>query len=116
MSRTVRQTSSNDSMLSAFSLGASCAGSKPARARQKQQHAQHDASSIGTIYSCLDSPGTNGKISRLPSRKRTPGVDPLTVRFTDLYKWVTTLPDFADDPMKSNEAKLEAIQMAWLEE
>jgi len=45
-----------------------------------------------------------------------PGVDPLTVRFTDLYKWVTTLPDFADDPMKSNEAKLEAIQMAWLEE
>jgi FeS assembly protein IscX len=23
---------------------------------------------------------------------------------------------FDDDPMKSNEAKLEAIQMAWLEE
>jgi FeS assembly protein IscX len=45
-----------------------------------------------------------------------PGVDPLTIRFTDLYKWVTALPEFADDPMKSNEAKLEAIQMAWLEE
>ncbi len=45
-----------------------------------------------------------------------PGVDPLTVRFTDLHKWVTTLPEFADDPMKSSEGKLEAIQMAWLEE
>lgn len=45
-----------------------------------------------------------------------PDVDPLTVRFTDLHKWVTELPDFADDPMKSNEGKLEAIQMAWYEE
>jgi len=43
-------------------------------------------------------------------------VDPLTVRFTDLHKWVTALPDFADDPAKSSEGKLEAIQMAWLEE
>ena len=45
-----------------------------------------------------------------------PGVDPLTVRFTDLRQWVVDLPDFDDDPMKSNEAKLEAIQMAWHEE
>jgi FeS assembly protein IscX len=45
-----------------------------------------------------------------------PEVDPLTVRFTDLHKWVTALPDFADDPAKSNEGKLEAIQMAWHEE
>ena len=45
-----------------------------------------------------------------------PDVDPLTVRFTDLHKWVTELEDFADDPAKSNEAKLEAIQMAWHEE
>lgn len=44
------------------------------------------------------------------------GVDPLTVRFTDLHKWVMELPDFKDDPAKSNEAKLEAIQMAWHEE
>ena len=28
----------------------------------------------------------------------------------------TGLPNFKDDPMKSNEAKLEAIQMAWHEE
>ncbi|HET8759706.1 MAG TPA: Fe-S cluster assembly protein IscX [Nitrospiria bacterium] len=45
-----------------------------------------------------------------------PGLDPLTVRFTDLHKWVIALPDFADDPAKSNEGILEAIQMAWLEE
>jgi FeS assembly protein IscX len=45
-----------------------------------------------------------------------PEVDPTNVRFTDLHKWVTELDGFADDPMKSNEAKLEAIQMAWLEE
>jgi FeS assembly protein IscX len=45
-----------------------------------------------------------------------PDVDPLTIRFTDLLKWITELPSFADDPSKSNESKLEAIQMAWLEE
>lgn len=47
---------------------------------------------------------------------RFPDVDPLSVRFTDLHKWVTELPEFGDDPLASNEAKLEAIQMAWLEE
>ena len=45
-----------------------------------------------------------------------PTIDPLTVRFTDLHAWVTALPDFADDPKKSNEGILEAIQMAWYEE
>jgi FeS assembly protein IscX len=45
-----------------------------------------------------------------------PDVDPLTVRFTDLHKWITALPDFGDDPAASNEGKLEAIQMAWFEE
>ena len=45
-----------------------------------------------------------------------PDVDPLTIRFTDLHKWVTALPGFADDPAKSTEGKLEAIQMAWHEE
>lgn len=42
-----------------------------------------------------------------------PEVDPLSVRFTDLHKFVVELPDFSDDPKKSNEGKLEAIQMAW---
>jgi FeS assembly protein IscX len=45
-----------------------------------------------------------------------PDVDPLTVRFTDLHAWVCALVDFGDDPKASNEKKLEAIQMAWLEE
>lgn len=42
-------------------------------------------------------------------------LDPLTVRFTDLHKWVTELPEFADDPKASNEKRLEAIQMIWYE-
>jgi FeS assembly protein IscX len=42
-----------------------------------------------------------------------PQLDPLAVRFTDLHKYVIALPGFKDDPLKSNEAKLEAIQMAW---
>jgi FeS assembly protein IscX len=45
-----------------------------------------------------------------------PEMDPLTVRFMDLRDWVVALDDFDDDPKASNEAKLEAIQMAWLEE
>ena len=45
-----------------------------------------------------------------------PDVDPLTVRFTDLLKWVVSLEGFTDDAKNSNEKKLEAIQMAWHEE
>ncbi|NOT29376.1 MAG: Fe-S cluster assembly protein IscX [Planctomycetes bacterium] len=45
-----------------------------------------------------------------------PDVDPLTLRFTDLHRWITELPGFNGDPKKSNEKILEAIQMAWLEE
>ena len=45
-----------------------------------------------------------------------PEIDPLTVRFTDLHRMVTELPDFEDDPKASNEGILEAIQMAWHEE
>ena len=45
-----------------------------------------------------------------------PDVDPLSVRFTDLHRWVTELPDFEDDPNRSNEKILEAIQAAWIEE
>ena len=44
-----------------------------------------------------------------------PEIDPLAVRFTDLHRWVTELAEFDDDPKASNEGKLEAIQMAWLE-
>ena len=45
-----------------------------------------------------------------------PGVDPYSVRFTDMHKWVTEIPGFAGDPAKSNEGLLEAIQTAWHEE
>lgn len=48
--------------------------------------------------------------------EKHPDVDPLTVRFTDLHRYVIELPEFKDDPKKSNEGKLEAIQMAWHEE
>lgn len=45
-----------------------------------------------------------------------PDTNPLEVRFTDLLRFVTGLPTFVDDAAKSNESKLEAIQMAWYEE
>jgi len=48
--------------------------------------------------------------------EKFPDQDPTQVRFTDLHKWITELEGFDDDPLKSNEAKLERIQMAWLEE
>jgi len=44
-----------------------------------------------------------------------PDVDPLSVRFTDLHRWVTELPTFQDDLQASSEGKLERIQMAWVE-
>ena len=49
-------------------------------------------------------------------QEKYPELDPLTVRFTDLHRYVTELPGFADDKERSNESKLEAIQMAWYEE
>jgi FeS assembly protein IscX len=48
--------------------------------------------------------------------EKFPETDPTTIRFTDLHKWITELDEFDDDPLKSNESKLEAIQMAWIEE
>ncbi len=49
-------------------------------------------------------------------REKFPETDPLTIRFTELHQLVAGLKNFADDPQASNEAKLEAIQMAWYEE
>ena len=48
--------------------------------------------------------------------ERHPETDPLTIRFTDLHRWVIEIPGFIGDPQKSNEKVLEAIQMAWHEE
>ncbi|MGL5784104.1 MAG: Fe-S cluster assembly protein IscX [Alphaproteobacteria bacterium] len=43
-----------------------------------------------------------------------PEADLLGLRFTDLWRWVQQLPDFSDDPARSNERILEAIQAAWI--
>ncbi|MEO7145788.1 MAG: Fe-S cluster assembly protein IscX [Bryobacteraceae bacterium] len=48
--------------------------------------------------------------------EKFPDLDPLHMRYTDLHKWITELDGFADDPAQSTEGKLEAIQMAWLDE
>jgi FeS assembly protein IscX len=48
--------------------------------------------------------------------ERHPGVDPRRVLFTDLRLWVLALPEFDDDPKRSGEKILEAIQMAWMDE
>ena len=45
-----------------------------------------------------------------------PEVDPKSIRFTDLHRWVMDLPGFDDDPNRSNEKILEAIQMQWIDE
>ncbi|HPY39352.1 MAG TPA: Fe-S cluster assembly protein IscX [Thiolinea sp.] len=43
-------------------------------------------------------------------------VDPRYIRFTDLHTWTLALENFIDDPNRSNEKILEAIQMTWIEE
>jgi FeS assembly protein IscX len=48
--------------------------------------------------------------------EKFPDTDPKTIRFTDLHKWVLELDEFSDDPGRSGEKILEAIQMAWIEE
>ncbi|HIG41792.1 MAG: Fe-S cluster assembly protein IscX [bacterium] len=45
-----------------------------------------------------------------------PDVDPISIRFTDLHRWVMELGGFDDDPKRSGEKILEAIQAAWIEE
>jgi FeS assembly protein IscX len=45
-----------------------------------------------------------------------PEVDPRSVRFTDLHRWVMALPGFDDQPGRSGEKILEAIQQAWIDE
>ena len=45
-----------------------------------------------------------------------PEADNVNLRFTDLHRWVTEMADFEDDPNRSNEKILEAIQAAWIEE
>ena len=48
--------------------------------------------------------------------EKFPDRDPKTVNFVDLRDWVLALPGFSDDPKRSGEKILEAIQAAWIEE
>lgn len=59
--------------------------------------------------------GDAGEIG-IQLQEKYPELDPLKVRFTELHKHVVGLEGFTDDPAKSNEGRLEAIQMAWYEE
>ena len=45
-----------------------------------------------------------------------PDVDPQRVNFVDLRNWVMALEGFDDDPNRSGERILEAIQATWIEE
>jgi len=45
-----------------------------------------------------------------------PDIDPVSVRFTDLQRWVLALPGFGDVPERCGERILEAIQQAWIDE
>ena len=48
--------------------------------------------------------------------EKFPDLDPTYILFTDLREMIMNLENFEDDPDRSNETILEAIQMLWLEE
>jgi FeS assembly protein IscX len=48
--------------------------------------------------------------------EKYPDIDPQYVNFVDLHRWVCELEEFDDDPDRSGEKLLEAIQMAWIDE
>jgi FeS assembly protein IscX len=48
--------------------------------------------------------------------EKYPDQDPKAINFVDLRNWVIALPEFDDDPKRSGEKILEAIQMAWIDE
>lgn len=48
--------------------------------------------------------------------EKYPEQDPLRINFVDLRNKIIGLEDFDDDPERSGERILEAIQAAWIEE
>ena len=48
--------------------------------------------------------------------EKFPDLDPTYILFTDLREMIMNIENFEDDPDRSNEKILEAIQMLWLEE
>lgn len=49
-------------------------------------------------------------------QEKYPEIEPYTVRFTDLHRYVMGLDGFVGEAAKSTESLLEAIQEAWHEE
>jgi FeS assembly protein IscX len=45
-----------------------------------------------------------------------PDIEPLSLKFSELRKLVMDLDDFEGGAKGANEVRLEAIQMAWLDE
>lgn len=45
-----------------------------------------------------------------------PDLDPMTINFVDLHRFVLELEGFSDNPEHGGEKVLEAIQMSWIEE
>ena len=43
-----------------------------------------------------------------------PELDPMELSFPTLHRMICELADFADEPSRASEGKLEAIQMAWV--
>lgn len=48
--------------------------------------------------------------------EKFPDLDPKTVNFVDLMRWVMELDGFNDDPKHCGERILEAIQLCWMDE
>jgi len=48
--------------------------------------------------------------------EKHPDVDATRINFVDLRAYVLALEEFDDDPKRSGEKILEAIQAAWIEE
>ena len=59
---------------------------------------------------------TDSREIALALSEKFPDQDPKKVNFVDLRNWILQLPEFHDDPKRSGEKILEAIQMAWIEE
>ena len=59
---------------------------------------------------------TDSREIALALADKLPGIDPNRINFVDLRNWVIALPGFDDDPKRSGEKILEAIQMAWMDE
>ena len=49
-------------------------------------------------------------------QEKFPDTDPLSVRFTDLHRWICELEGFVGDAKASNDGKPERLQMAWHDE